>query len=113
MRARKWGRIINLSSVAAHTGGVIGPHYAASKAGMLGLTHSYANLLVKEGITCNAVSPALIGTDMVRTNLKASPNLIPVGPLRQGGRSGRRGGNAGSKRLHHRPNHPLLTAAGI
>ena len=42
MRAAQWGRIINLSSVAAQTGGVIGPHYAASKAGILGLTHSYA-----------------------------------------------------------------------
>ena len=37
MRRRKWGRIINLSSVAAQTGGVVGPHYAASKAGILGL----------------------------------------------------------------------------
>src|SRR4051812_887644 len=41
MRARRWGRIINLSSVAAHVGGVVGAHYAASKAGMLGLTHFY------------------------------------------------------------------------
>ena len=36
MRARTWGRIINLSSVAAQMGGVVGPHYAASKAGILG-----------------------------------------------------------------------------
>jgi 3-oxoacyl-[acyl-carrier protein] reductase len=47
MRQRKWGRIINLSSVAAQLGGVIGPHYAASKAGAIGLTHSYASLLAK------------------------------------------------------------------
>ena len=40
MRTRHWGRIINISSVAAHIGGVVGPHYAASKAGMLGLTRS-------------------------------------------------------------------------
>jgi 3-oxoacyl-[acyl-carrier protein] reductase len=45
MRKRAWGRIINLSSVAAQTGGVIGPHYAASKAGAIGLTHSFAALL--------------------------------------------------------------------
>ena len=44
MRAAKWGRIVNLSSVAAQTGGVVGPHYAASKAGIHGLTHSYAAL---------------------------------------------------------------------
>jgi 3-oxoacyl-[acyl-carrier protein] reductase len=60
MRTAKWGRIINLSSVAAQTGGVIGPHYAASKAGIHGLTHSYAALLAKEGITVNAIAPALI-----------------------------------------------------
>src|SRR5512145_293827 len=36
MRAQHWGRIINISSVAAHTGGIVGPHYAASKAGILG-----------------------------------------------------------------------------
>ena len=51
MRTRTWGRIINLSSVAAQLGGVVGPHYAASKAGLIGLTHSYAALLAKEGIT--------------------------------------------------------------
>jgi len=79
MRARRWGRIINISSVAAHVGGVVGPHYAASKAGMLGLTHYYAHALVKEGITANAISPALIETDMVRSNLNAKPDRIPVG----------------------------------
>jgi 3-oxoacyl-[acyl-carrier protein] reductase len=79
MRERKWGRVINLSSVAAHVGGVVGPHYAASKAGMLGLTHFYASALFKEGITVNAISPALIETDMVASNLNARPDRIPVG----------------------------------
>jgi 3-oxoacyl-[acyl-carrier protein] reductase len=79
MRARKWGRLIMVSSVAAQTGGVIGPHYAASKAGMLGLMHSYANLLAGEGITSNAIAPALIETDMIRGNPKISPQLLPVG----------------------------------
>jgi 3-oxoacyl-[acyl-carrier protein] reductase len=79
LRARKWGRIIFLSSVAAQTGGVIGPHYAASKAGMIGLMHSYANLLAKEGITANAIAPALIDTDMIRGNEAAKPGLIPIG----------------------------------
>ena len=79
MRAAKWGRIINLSSVAAQTGGVIGPHYAASKAGIIGLTHSYAALLAKEGITVNTIAPALIETDMIRDNPRATPALIPVG----------------------------------
>jgi 3-oxoacyl-[acyl-carrier protein] reductase len=79
MRQRRWGRIINLSSVAAQLGGVIGPHYAASKAGAIGLTHAYAALLAKEGITANAIAPALIETEMVTANPKARPDLIPVG----------------------------------
>jgi 3-oxoacyl-[acyl-carrier protein] reductase len=79
MRAARWGRIINLSSVAAQLGGVVGPHYAASKAGAIGLTHSYAHLLSKEGITVNAIAPALVETEMITSNPKAKPDLIPVG----------------------------------
>src|SRR5205085_12233284 len=65
MRARRWGRVINLSSVAAQVGGVVGPHYAASKAGILGLTHSCAALLAREGVTANTIAPALVETEMV------------------------------------------------
>ncbi len=79
MRTRKWGRIINISSGAAATGGMVGPYYAASKAGMLGMTHGYASLTVKEGITVNAVAPSLIQTDMVQQDLRADPKSIPVG----------------------------------
>jgi 3-oxoacyl-[acyl-carrier protein] reductase len=79
MRQRKWGRIINLSSVAAQLGGVIGPHYAASKAGAIGLTHSYADLLAKEGITANPIAPALIKAEMISSNPKARPDLVPLG----------------------------------
>ena len=80
MRAAKWGRIINLSSTAAQTGGIVGPHYTASKAGILGLTRSYAANLVKEGITVNAIAPALIETDMLHENpLLVKPDRIPVG----------------------------------
>jgi 3-oxoacyl-[acyl-carrier protein] reductase len=79
MRKRKWGRIINLSSVAAQTGGAVGAHYAASKAGIIGLTHSCASQFVKEGITVNAIAPALIETDMVTSNPNANPALIPMG----------------------------------
>jgi 3-oxoacyl-[acyl-carrier protein] reductase len=79
MRSSHWGRIVMMSSVAAQLGGVIGPHYAACKAGMIGLTHSYAALLAKEGITANAIAPALIGTEMITQNPKAKPDLIPIG----------------------------------
>jgi len=79
MRARRWGRIVNMSSVAAQSGSVIGVHYAASKAGMIGLTRSYALLLAKEGITVNAIAPALVATEMVRSNPNVNPGLIPMG----------------------------------
>jgi 3-oxoacyl-[acyl-carrier protein] reductase len=79
MRKQRWGRIVNLSSVAAQLGGIIGPHYAASKAGAIGLTHSYASLLAKEGITVNAIAPALIETDMITSNPKARRDITPVG----------------------------------
>jgi 3-oxoacyl-[acyl-carrier protein] reductase len=79
MRAQRWGRIINISSTAAQTGGLVGPHYAASKAGMLGLTHSYAALLAKESITANTVCLALVETDMLRSNPRATSSVIPIG----------------------------------
>ena len=81
MRHRKWGRIINLSSVAAQTGGVVGVHYAASKAGMLGLTRHYAKHLAAEGITVNAIAPALIDTEMTSAIPAANATLIPAGRL--------------------------------
>ena len=84
MRQRKWGRIINLSSVAAQTGGAVGAHYAASKAGIVGLTHSCASAFVREGITVNAIAPALIETDMVTSNPKREPGSDSDGAFRFG-----------------------------
>ena len=78
MRAARWGRIVNISSNAAFTGGRVGPHYAASKAGMHGLTHGYAAALVKEGITVNSVAPALIDTDMTTQDLRTSTPNTPM-----------------------------------
>ena len=79
MRRLGRGRIVYLSSVAAQVGGVVGPHYAASKAGLHGLAHAYASILAKEGVTANVVAPALIETEMVTNNPRARPDLIPVG----------------------------------
>ena len=79
MRARKWGRIVNISSGAARGAGGVGVHYNASKAGMEGLTRGYAARLVKDGITVNAVAPSLIETDMVRPGVASSPARIPLG----------------------------------
>ncbi|KAH8113465.1 NAD-binding protein [Phellopilus nigrolimitatus] len=80
MLGQKFGRIIFCSSVAAGTGGVIGPHYASSKSAMHGLVHWIAMRYAKDGITCNAVAPALI----IGTNMFANPSdelkaRIPVG----------------------------------
>jgi 3-oxoacyl-[acyl-carrier protein] reductase len=78
MRAKKWGRVVNISSGAARGAGAIGPHYNASKAGLEGLTRGYAARLVKEGITVNAVAPSLIETEMMKGQ-GALVERIPLG----------------------------------
>jgi 3-oxoacyl-[acyl-carrier protein] reductase len=60
MRERGFGRILFTSSIAAFTGGIVGPHYAASKAGLHGLTHFLASRVAEDGVTVNAIAPALI-----------------------------------------------------
>ncbi len=60
MKKMKYGRIVNISSIAARGGGVVGPHYAASKAGMVGMTRYAAKELGPHGITVNAIAPAFI-----------------------------------------------------
>ncbi|MEJ2613643.1 MAG: 3-oxoacyl-ACP reductase FabG [Ignavibacteriaceae bacterium] len=79
MRKNKWGRIIMISSTAAQIGGAVGLHYAASKAGQIGMMHFYAANLAKEGITVNAIAPALIETDMLNELGNIKPDLIPLG----------------------------------
>lgn len=79
MRERQWGRLINISSLAAQTGGALmSPAYCASKAGLHGLAHYYAARLAKEGITANSVCPALVETPAF-ARLDLSPKLIPIG----------------------------------
>jgi 3-oxoacyl-[acyl-carrier protein] reductase len=68
MCERTFGRIVFISSVAAYTGGLIGAHYAASKAGLHGLAHSLARQGAPHGVTVNVVAPALIETDMIPTD---------------------------------------------
>ena len=65
MRARKWGRIIQISSINGQKGQYGQANYAAAKAGMHGFTISLAQENAKFGITVNTVSPGYIGTDMV------------------------------------------------
>ncbi len=79
MRRRRFGRLLYVGSTAARVGGVIGPHYAASKAALDGLAHGYASRLAREGITANVLAPALIETDMISSNPAVTPDRIPVG----------------------------------
>ena len=60
MEEQNWGRIIFDSSVAAFTGGFVGPHYASSKSAMHGFIHWLANNVAKKGVTVNGVAPAMI-----------------------------------------------------
>jgi 3-oxoacyl-[acyl-carrier protein] reductase len=82
MRARGFGRILFMSSIAAFTGGIVGPHYAASKAGLHGLTHFLAARVASDGITVNALAPALIAeTGMLPGSPDELAGRIPVGRL--------------------------------
>lgn len=79
MRRRRYGRLLYVSSTAAQVGGIIGPHYAASKAALIGLAHAYASRLATEGITANVIAPALVETEMITSNPRARPEAVPVG----------------------------------
>ena len=82
MRAR-FGRIVNVSSVVAHVGGPGQANYAASKAGLLGLTRSVARELASRSITCNVVAPGPIATAMTDAMgdawLETVSGLVPLG----------------------------------
>jgi 3-oxoacyl-[acyl-carrier protein] reductase len=64
MMKRRWGRIINISSVVGLMGNKGQTNYAASKAGLIGLTKSVAKELASRNILCNAIAPGFIETDM-------------------------------------------------
>ena len=84
LKAGGWGRVINIASLGGQMGGIaVGVHYAASKAGILGLTKSFARHLAPYGITVNAVAPGTAETDLtaawpeqIQQDLKAK---IPLG----------------------------------
>ncbi|MBM3557217.1 MAG: SDR family oxidoreductase [Alphaproteobacteria bacterium] len=65
MAARKWGRIVNISSAAARGGLALQAGYSASKAGLLGLTRNVTLEYARLGVTCNAILPGMIATEKV------------------------------------------------
>jgi 3-oxoacyl-[acyl-carrier protein] reductase len=85
MMKRRWGRVINITSVVGITGNKGQANYAASKAGLIGLTKSVAKELASRNVLANAIAPGFIDTDMTkaltpdaRTQLSAQ---IPLGRL--------------------------------
>jgi len=78
------GKIINISSIAGLMGNPGQANYAASKAGLIGLTKSVARELAGKNITCNAIAPGFIRTDMTRGIDEASPLAAAI-PLRRMG----------------------------
>lgn len=85
MKANKWGRIINISSVVGFIGTDHEAHYGASKAAVVGFTKSLALELAPYNVTVNAIAPGLIETDMTAgmtaEGRKKALELIPVGRL--------------------------------
>jgi 3-oxoacyl-[acyl-carrier protein] reductase len=83
MLRKKGGRIVNISSVSGLLGNAGQANYSASKAGLIGLTKAVARELAPKNITCNAVAPGLIQTDMTENLESSSPLLanIPLGRL--------------------------------
>jgi 3-oxoacyl-[acyl-carrier protein] reductase len=82
MTERGFGRILFTSSVAGFTGGLVGPDYGASKAGLHAITHFLASRVAPDGVTVNAIAPALIeDTNMLPGDRGSLAARIPVGRL--------------------------------
>lgn len=83
MRAKEAGRIINITSIVGEMGSAGQGPYAAAKAGIIGLTKTWAREYASRGITCNAISPGYIDTDMTAADLPADrrDELMKVIPL--------------------------------
>jgi|P827metagenome_2_1110787.scaffolds.fasta_scaffold09610_2 3-oxoacyl-(acyl-carrier-protein) reductase len=83
MMRRRYGRIVNLASVAGITGNAGQVNYSASKAGVIGVTKSVAKELASRGITANAIAPGFVATDMTKDIPDDAPlkQQIPLGRI--------------------------------
>lgn len=79
MMKQRYGRIVNLSSVTGLMGNMGQTNYAAAKAGILGMTKSYAREVASRGITVNAVAPGFIDTDMTEAMPEGAKDKIVTG----------------------------------
>jgi NAD(P)-dependent dehydrogenase (short-subunit alcohol dehydrogenase family) len=79
MLKARWGRIVNVSSVVAVHANPGQANYAASKAGLLALTRTIAREMGRKGITCNAVTPGIVETDMTRDVVDDLVGMVPAG----------------------------------
>jgi NAD(P)-dependent dehydrogenase (short-subunit alcohol dehydrogenase family) len=79
MLKARWGRIVNVSSVVAVHANPGQANYAASKAGLLALTRTIAREMGRKGITCNAVTPGIVATDMTQDVVEDLVGLVPAG----------------------------------
>jgi NAD(P)-dependent dehydrogenase (short-subunit alcohol dehydrogenase family) len=83
MLSARWGRIVNISSVVAERANPGQANYGAAKAGMLSLTRTVAREMARKGITCNAVTPGVIETDMTTDVADKLLAGVPAGRLGQ------------------------------
>jgi NAD(P)-dependent dehydrogenase (short-subunit alcohol dehydrogenase family) len=84
MKMKKWGRIINIASIGGQWGGYNQVHYAAAKAGVINFTKSIGKIYSEFGVTCNAISPGLVLTDMSKKEINSKQGINKIKSIPKG-----------------------------